>query len=354
MAKVYFKHATLLCGLLASLALAWGYPPAHANPQWTELSPLAVAPPAEVKAASAPAATAKQPQYHHAVINPATTVHWVVVPPAQQGWVVLPWASKQGLASVDAIAAELPAAAMVLNGGYFDPANGETASSVWTWDERLLSPDDNERLIGNEALKPYWQAIVNRSQWQVWHCAVTQPLWRYEVGQPMIETVDAPALNAQQPPTANMPSDCSLQAWLGAGPALLPELLATQEAFVDEKAGRNPIGTTTPDARSAVAKLADGSVLLAWVQQNKPTGGMTLVQWQQWLKSQGAEQALNLDGGSSVSAWLGAKVSGTPKPMLHLGKLSAKGVRVKRKVLTGLVVMPLADALKMTQVDSLY
>lgn len=353
MAKVYVKHATLLSSLLVSLALiVAGYQPAHADLLWTELTTLAAASPADHKPASP--TVAKQPQYHHAVINPATSVHWVVVPPAQNGWIVLPWASKQGLASVDAMATELPAAAMVLNGGYFDPANGETASSVWTWNERLLSPDDNERLIGNETLKPYWPAIVNRSQWQLWHCSVSQPTWRYDVGQPMIETVDAQEVNVQTPPKANQPNDCALQAWLGAGPALLPELSVAQEAFVDEKAGRNPIGTATPDARSAVAKLADGSVLLAWVEQTKPTGGLTLVQWQQWLKSQGAEQALNLDGGSSVSAWLGANVGGHAKPMLHLGKLSAKGVRVKRKVLTALVVMPLADALKMTQVDSLY
>jgi len=239
-----------------------------------------------------PKAATVKPQHHQAVINPATTVHWVIVPPAQQGWVVVPWVSTKGLTSVDAIAAELPAAAVVLNGGYFDPANGKTASSVWTWDERLFSPDDNERLTENSKLKPYWELILNRSQWQVWHCAVSQPRWRYEVAQPMIETIDAQTDVTPQPMATAMPSDCTLQAWLGAGPALLPSPATIEEAFVDEKIGRDAIGANRPDARSAVAKRTDGSVLLAWVQQTKPSGGLSLQQSIHGLRHKGQNKPL--------------------------------------------------------------
>jgi len=55
-----------------------------------------------------------------------------------------------------------------------------------------------------------------------------------------------------------------------------------------------------------------------------------------------------------VSAWLSPAVSATQKPTQHLGKLNTKGDPVKRKVLSALVVMPMADALKYTQAESLY
>lgn len=82
---------------------------------------------------------------------------------------------------------------------------------------------------------------------------------------------------------------------VGAGPRLVKEgkvsLDAKSEGFNDPKI------LTASGARSGIAIMPDGSVLLATV------GGATMGQWAQIMQKLGAKQAMNLDGGASSALY---------------------------------------------------
>lgn len=97
----------------------------------------------------------------------------------------------------------------------------------------------------------------------------------------------------------------SLPAWedvvtaVGAGPRLVKdskvELNAAAEGFNDAKI------LTSSAARSGIAIMQDGSIMLATVP------GATMKQWADIMKSLGAKQAMNLDGGASSALYGGGK-----------------------------------------------
>lgn len=82
---------------------------------------------------------------------------------------------------------------------------------------------------------------------------------------------------------------------VGAGPRLVQNgvvsLHQTEEGFKDPKI------ITGGGARSGIAILKDGSILLAAVP------GATMKQWAQIMVQLGAQQAMNLDGGASSGLW---------------------------------------------------
>ncbi|WP_251377835.1 phosphodiester glycosidase family protein [Paenibacillus sp. YPG26] len=80
---------------------------------------------------------------------------------------------------------------------------------------------------------------------------------------------------------------------VGAGPRLVQDgkvkLNAKAEGFNDPKI------LSSSAARSGIAIMPDGSILLATVS------GATMQQWAGIMKALGAKQAMNLDGGASIS-----------------------------------------------------
>jgi exopolysaccharide biosynthesis protein len=181
------------------------------------------------------------------------------------------------VAAVDAIAA--------INAGFFDPQNGLTTSFVTLAGALVGDPRQNPRLMDNPDLQNYLPAILDRSEFRIYACG---PETRYEI------------VRHSHP----IPPDCRLNAAVGAGPQLLPEDTSYPEAFVaDNAAGervRDALGSQTPNARSAVALTADGTVILAMAAQTDISpSGLTLSQMAEFLASLGAIAALNLDGGSS-------------------------------------------------------
>ncbi|WP_238996529.1 phosphodiester glycosidase family protein [Paenibacillus pinistramenti] len=90
-----------------------------------------------------------------------------------------------------------------------------------------------------------------------------------------------------------------VQTAVGAGPRLVTDgivtLNAKAEGFTDQKI------LTASAARSGIAILPDGSILLATVN------GATMTQWASVMKALGAKQAMNLDGGASTGLYAGGK-----------------------------------------------
>ncbi|BCL37982.1 phosphodiester glycosidase family protein [Nostoc sp. MS1] len=207
-------------------------------------------------------------------------------------------------------------ATAIFNAGFFDPANQKSTSYVVVAGRQIANPKDNERLVNNPQLKPYLNQIFNRSEFR-----------RYLCGQ---ITTYAIALHNE-----SLPKDCSLVDAIGAGPRLLPQLTSEQEGFVDKTKGRDALGTEQPNARTAVGITRDGSVILVMVAQ-KPSqpnnSGISLVQLAQLMKTLGASEAMNLDGGSSSSLYYKGKAI--------YGKFDLQGNFIKRPVKSVLLVKP--------------
>jgi hypothetical protein len=206
------------------------------------------------------------------------------------------------VAAVDAIAA--------INAGFFDPQNGLTTSFVTLAGALVGDPRQNPRLMDNPDLQNYLPAILDRSEFRIYACG---PETRYEI------------VRHSHP----IPPDCRLNAAVGAGPQLLPEDTSYPEAFVaDNAAGervRDALGSQTPNARSAVALTADGTVILAMAAQTDASpSGLTLPQMAEFLASLEAISALNLDGGSSSGLYFDGTTA--------YGRRDSKGQWVMRPV----------------------
>lgn len=199
----------------------------------------------------------------------------------------------------------------VINGGFFDPKNHKTVSHVQvqntTW-----NPEHNERLMENDGLKPYLPDVFNRTEFRTYQCSQTGDVTHHYVITQHKNTDDYSAVKT-----------CSLIGVLGAGPQLLPSFTPEKEAFWAKKNGkviRDPLGIYRKNARSAVGLTQTGDVLIVAVSQRpvfeddikngvKAGAGITIPQLIQLLKTNGAVQAMALDGGSSTGLFLNDTIS---------------------------------------------
>jgi hypothetical protein len=252
------------------------------------------------------------------------TLFWLEIP-ASSPYVVLPKVSLAGLSSVASLRDENAVAS--INAGYFDPKNSLTSAFVQMPEQTLLSPEDNAQLMENPALAQWLPAILNRSEWRILTCGKAK-------------TVVYQMARHNEPISLK---GCTLNGLMGAGPQLLPKLTTEEEGFYAKNAQgkvvRDPISSFSGRARSAIGLKADGSVILAVVQQPirlKGKGGATLPELAEALKGLGVVQALNLDGGSSSALW--EKKNGTV-----FATVNSSGEKVARKVLSTLQVVPVLN-----------
>ncbi len=205
----------------------------------------------------------------------------------------------------------------VINGGYFDPQNQKTTSYLIKEGKIVADPRTNERLIDNPDLTPYLGKILNRAEFRRYLCGEDI---RYDITFHNV----AP------------PNGCQLQDALGGGPSLLPQDTSVEEGFVAYSNGeiiRNAIGTTSPNARSAVGITDDGDIVLAMVEQKVSSAGSTglsLPQLADFLSTLGVTKAMNLDGGSSSSLYYQGETV--------YGKLDKEGNKVQRPIKSVLLV----------------
>jgi hypothetical protein len=190
------------------------------------------------------------------------------------------------VSSVKDFAAEGQAIAAI-NAGFFDPNNAKTTSYVFMTRQLVGDPTQNERLTENPKLQPYLKQIFNRSEFRRYQCSGTV---RYAIARRQDDR----------------PQGCQLIDAVGGGPRLLPELTAIEEAFLDLQNHRDAIGINQRNARSAVGITPEGTVLLVMAAQ-KPDG-ISLPELATVMKQLGAEQALNLDGGTSSALFYQGKV----------------------------------------------
>ena len=204
----------------------------------------------------------------------------------------------------------------VINGGYFDPNNQKTTSYLIKEGKLLADPRTNERLIDNPDLTPYLGKILNRVEFRRYLCGGDI---RYDIVLHYSPYFDG----------------CELKDALGGGPGLLPKDTSVKEGFVAYHNGkiiRNAIGTTSPNARSAVGIKDNGDIVLAMVEQKPSSGGagMSLPQLADFLSTLGVTKAMNLDGGSSASLYYQGQA--------FYGRLDREGNKIKRPIKSVLLV----------------
>jgi hypothetical protein len=255
----------------------------------------------------------KDIQYESYTIE-QSVVHTLLIP-ASSHFSVTPAVSEE-VSTLESFAQKHQAVAAI-NGGFFDPVNQKSTSIVVVEGVLVADPNQNERLIDNPKLAPYLKKILNRTEFRHYLCGQTI---RYDI-----------SLHTEPP----LPG-CRLVDVLGGGPRLLPELSSLQEGFLDFSNGeviRDPLGSSQPNARSAVGITRDGSVLWMMVAQ-KPeaptTSGMSLQALAAFMKTKGVEEAMNLDGGSSSSFYYKGKT--------FYGKVNENGNPVKRPVKSALLI----------------
>lgn len=223
---------------------------------------------------------------------------------------------------VEQFAAQANAIA-VLNAGFFDPKNQKTTSYIIQNGKITGDPRQNERLINNPDLQAYLRAILNRSEWRQYQCVGLSP--------PRQNSTRYNIAFHQDP----IPSECQLINSVGAGPRLLPTLTAETEAFITQENGqliRDALGYNRRNARTAIGITEKGLiwVMIAQKPEQPKNSGMSLPELANFLKSLGAKEALNLDGGSSSSFYYQGKIV--------YGKVDPEGKTIKRPVKSVLVL----------------
>lgn len=237
-------------------------------------------------------------------------IHTLQIPTASH-FLITPAISPQ-LDSLENFAQKHNAIAAI-NGGFFDPENGKSTSHVILQTQQVADPRQNDRLINNPNLTPYLPKILNRSEFRRYRCG---NIWRYDI-----------TLH-----TAATPNNCQLVDALGGGPSLLP-LNLVEEGFlavVNGQTIRDALGSSQANARSAVAIKGNHIIFVMVAQTPSPSSGISLPALADFLKTLGAQKAINLDGGSSSALYYKGKTIA--------GKLDKQGKPSQRPVKSVLLI----------------
>jgi Phosphodiester glycosidase len=256
----------------------------------------------------------------------------------------------------------------IINGGFFDPQNQQTTSHLVQAGRVAGNPTQNPHLMKNPGLTVYLPAILDRSEFRVYHCQATTTtktqtaktaFQAKEASKQQTKTQSEPEIryditNHQ----ALVPIGCTIWDAAGGGPLLLPTTTAEHEGFVARNASgrviRDPIGVSAKNARSVIGINARGDVILMMGAQHEPSAsdeesvaasardaasnkvgnGFSLSDMATFLKAHGAIKAMALDGGSSSGlVYRGEAV---------YGKFNASGAPIKRPVKSVWMIVPQA------------
>lgn len=232
--------------------------------------------------------------YYHFRVKNGSEVHLVVAPVNSASWDFKPAVAPR--LTPTSKQASSHQASMGVNGGYFSLRDGKSISYVTIDGVTVEDPSKNEALTKNQGLKPYLQAILNRSEVRFLHDSKGQEDMQIAFHD------------------AALPEGDKLQHAIQAGPQLLPKITAEEEAFVRKQADGtkvDAIRTTSPAARSAIGLTPDHFVMVACVAgqgQDQESSGLTLASMSSLMRQLGCDRALNFDGGASTSMF--AKLRG--------------------------------------------
>ncbi len=192
-----------------------------------------------------------------------------------------------------------------LNSGYIQAGIARYTSD---WGATYTSLSDNELIISVQNNR----VISQQPLAKVGSAGVTIPTNGYLLvlrSNQSIAAAFTPGTSLQLESTTNPPELNRYPYMLGAGPLLIqnsqivldPKLEGFSNAFATEMA-----------PRSAIAQTNAGQILLVTAYAKLNGKALTLTEMAQILQQLGAINALNLDGGSSTTLYLGGQVSDRP------------------------------------------
>ncbi|GAP97817.1 phosphodiester glycosidase family protein [Leptolyngbya sp. NIES-2104] len=175
------------------------------------------------------------------------------------------------------------------------------------WGSTYTTLTDNEILLPVQNNQTGTQQLVPTAG-----TAVTVPTTGYLLAFRSNRTAAAsftPAIPVQLQSTFNLPDLAAFPNLIGGGPLLIRNgqivldgrLEQFSTAFIQERA-----------ARSAIGQTADGRILIVTAQNNVSGVGATLSDMAVIMQQLGAVNALNLDGGSSTTLYLGGQILDRP------------------------------------------
>ncbi len=173
-------------------------------------------------------------------------------------------------------------ARFVVNAGFFDPKNQKSVSYVTINGQVVLNPENNENLMNNEALKPFLDKILNRSEFRV------------------LEDDKGRLLYDIAPHNDEVPEGYTIKHSVQGGPALFPDLRLEEEFFVlvrDGKIVSQSASALHKYARTAIG-IKENNVYLFLITNSAP---MTLEEVADLARKWGMEKAMAFDGGGSTS-----------------------------------------------------
>ncbi len=173
-------------------------------------------------------------------------------------------------------------AKLAVNAGFFDPKNKKTVSYVVMDYKTVLDPNNNENLINNEALKPYMNKILNRSEFRI--LEDVQGKLYYDIANHSDEIKEG----------------FKLKHSIQAGPMLTPDLKLEEEFFIVKKDGKivsESASCLHKYARTAVG-IKENNVYLFIATNENP---MSLEELSLLTQKWGMEKAMAFDGGGSTS-----------------------------------------------------
>lgn len=186
-----------------------------------------------------------------------------------------------GLASNEEVYKET-GARLAVNAGFFDPKNMQTVSYVIIDNKVVLNPELNENLVNNEALKPFMDKILNRSEFRI------------------LEDSKGKLVYDIAPHNEKPEEGYTIKHSIQGGPMLFPELRLEEEFFVlveDGKIVSESASCLHKYARTAIG-IRDNNVYLFIVTTKAP---MTLEEVANLARRWGMQKAMAFDGGGSTS-----------------------------------------------------
>jgi hypothetical protein len=229
--------------------------------------------------------------YYDFELKPHVRAHLVVANMRSGDWEIRPAMVESGTAPTSETATKYGASAAV-NAGYFNlKGGGDSASYIVIDGKTVADPHNNKLLTENPKLIPYLDKIFNRGEVRFYGDNVGHGAIGMSKHNENINSI--PPVNIVQ-----------------AGPLLLPEMDAKEEAFIrtdPDGSVFDSIGVNKPAARTAFGITADGRVLMLCVAgkgQDPESSGVTLAELADAMSHLGCMEAINFDGGASSTMFV--------------------------------------------------
>lgn len=172
-------------------------------------------------------------------------------------------------------------ALLVVNAAFFDPSNEQTVSYITKDYAECLDPHRNINLMQNEALKPYINKILNRSEFRVLEK-------NGEIKYDIAPHNDKPECGYQ------------IKHAIQAGPMLVPNVRLEEEFFILKKDGKivsESASALKPYARTAIGIKNDNIYILIFTTEHPAT----LEEVAKFGECMELEKLMAFDGGGSTS-----------------------------------------------------